>query len=164
MHCHRRANPPAWIIAKHRIQSTLLSPRISLLLKVFLPKKTHLCQTGTSLESYLLCAMISNYHSLERWQRLWVLPRSEKWVGGCRSHAYVWALAMLTVPTILLLRHESQAHASSAAMLTLEEDKRKRGGGLPRHLAWLSIERWRFTLGCDQMLLQPTDQQANGKP
>lgn len=140
MHCQGRANPPAWIIAKHRIQSTLRPPRISLLLKDFLPVKTLLSQTGTSLESYLLSAAISNYPLMERWLTFSVLPRSEKWVGGCRSHTCVWAMTLPTVPAKLLLRHESQAHASSAAMLTLEEDERERGtwlgclwnvGGLP---------------------------------
>ena len=72
---------------------------------------------------------------------------------------------MPTVPAKLLLRHESQAHASSAAVLTLEEgDEGEEGDRLPRRSARLSDERWRFTLGCDQMLLPPTDQWANGKP
>lgn len=67
---------------------------------------------------------------------------------------------MPTVPAILLLRHESWAHATSSAMLTLEEDERKERESETSK----EVERWRFTLGCDQILLQPTDQQANGKP
>lgn len=133
MRWYGRANPPAWIIAKHKIQSAPLPPRISLLLKDFLPMKTCLSQAGTGLESWLLCAVISNYHSMERWltERS---AHSEKWVGGCQSRARVWAMTMPTVPAQLLLRHESQAHASSAAMLTLEEDKREIGRKTSRGL------------------------------
>ncbi len=113
------------MIAKHKIQSPLLPRRISLLLKDFQPVKTHLSQPGTSLESYLLCAVISNYDSMEKWLTFSALPLSEKWVGGCQSNAAVWAATAPTVPA-KLQSHESQAHASLAAMLTLEEDERER--------------------------------------
>lgn len=162
--CQGRSNPLVWINAKHRIQSTLLLSRISLLLRDFLPVKARLSQTGSSLESTF---SVQWFLILTWWRNMTdifsMLPHCEKWVGGWRSHAWVWTVTVPTVPATLLLRHESQAYDSSAAMLNLEEDERA-ADRFSRHLAWMSVERRRFTLGCYQLLLQPTHQQANAKP
>lgn len=139
MHCQGRTNPPAWIIAKDWIQSSPLPPRISVLLKDFLLMKTSPSQTGISLEFFLLCAVISNCHSMEKWLTLPLLPHCAKWVGGCRSRACVWAATMPTVPASWLLRHESQAHASLLPCWLWRRTREKEGDGLPRHLAWLSV-------------------------
>lgn len=62
MLCQGMANPPAWIIAKHRIQSALLPPkdicfwRTSCLWRPVFPRR------GPALIS-TLCAWIFNYHS-----------------------------------------------------------------------------------------------------
>lgn len=136
-HCQGRSNPPAWIIAKHWVQSTLLLSRISLLLKDILSMKTHLSQTRSSLVKSTFS--VQWFLILTWWRNMTaifsLLPRCEKWVGGWRSHAWVWTVTMPTVPATLLLRHKSQAYDSSAAMLTFEEDERE-ADSLSRHLAW----------------------------
>lgn len=67
----------------------------------------------------------------------------------------VVAVTMPTVPAKLLLRHESQAHASSAAMLSLEPDEREIRRQTDK---WPSVKHWSFTSDCDQMLLKSNDQ------
>lgn len=93
MRCQGRANPPFWIIAKHKIQSTVLPPRISLLLKDFLPMKTRLFSDQAALSPTFT---VQWFLIITRWRDGWhfecsltvrnesvaviSMPASEQWL------------------------------------------------------------------------------------